>query len=423
MTDLHASPQSEPPVSSEGAVSAPLSLWGKVGLLCFGVVLCFVLLEIGMRVLGFVHIDIRTKDAANGLITFKPNQELRVKGACFDNVVVSNRYGFHAKDYEQQKEEGVFRIAIVGDSFTEAVHVPLSQTFSYLLEDRLNEMNIDGVRFEVLPFGVSSNGTYKNLLYAKEYAYDFEPDILIDLFLSGNDITDDFLDYPEYRPTFDALGNVIVQELAPFEASAKRKITQLLKRSLVVEYMYNGYLSLRAKQAVTTSGDDMKAPRIRSLYAKEYTDEWQSYLDGEEALLRAHNALAKEHGATFVVVSRARHGFLHHDEAEETKNWILAGADPDDYDFEKPERILAEITDAQAIPYLNLHPYFVAQSMAYPEATVHWSCDGHWNETGHEWASDAIFDFLTSYPDLLPSRGGVLSDCTGRDGKGVPLCQ
>lgn len=28
-------------------------------------------------------------------------------------------------------------------------------------------------------------------------------------------------------------------------------------------------------------------------------------------------------------------------------------------------------------------------------------CDGHWNEVGHEWAADAIFEYLMEHKELL----------------------
>ena len=62
-----------------------------------------------------------------------------------------------ARDAERsiRKETGVFRIAVFGDSTTEAVQVDLEQEFTRLLEQRFHQR---GLQIEVLSFGVIGYG-------------------------------------------------------------------------------------------------------------------------------------------------------------------------------------------------------------------------------------------------------------------------
>ena len=69
-----------------------------------------------------------------------------------------NSHGFRDVERRYEKPSGTFRIAILGDSYTEGLQVPLERTFPFLLESRLNAASL-GTRFEVLNLGQSGFGT------------------------------------------------------------------------------------------------------------------------------------------------------------------------------------------------------------------------------------------------------------------------
>jgi hypothetical protein len=50
-----------------------------------------------------------------------------------------------------------------------------------------------------------------------------------------------------------------------------------------------------------------------------------------------------------------------------------------------------DIAIAEGLPFLGLYPEFVARGD--PES-AHWRTDGHWNEQGHRWTAEAVFEFL-----------------------------
>ncbi len=55
---------------------------------------------------------------------YDPNSKLK-----YVNVFRWNSSGYFDDDYDMKKPSGVHRIVIVGDSFVEAVRVPLSRSF------------------------------------------------------------------------------------------------------------------------------------------------------------------------------------------------------------------------------------------------------------------------------------------------------
>jgi hypothetical protein len=77
----------------------------------------------------------------------------------FSVGIQTNSRGFRDREREPAKPGGVVRIALLGDSFVEALQVPLEKTAGQLLETRLNVAHGDSKpRYEVLNFGISNYG-------------------------------------------------------------------------------------------------------------------------------------------------------------------------------------------------------------------------------------------------------------------------
>jgi hypothetical protein len=89
--------------------------------------------------------------------------------------IESNSYGFRDAPRELVKPPHVVRVAVLGDSYVEALQVPFEKTAVQLLEKRLNEAKARP-RFEVLNFGISGYGIGQEFLAWEEYARRFSPD-------------------------------------------------------------------------------------------------------------------------------------------------------------------------------------------------------------------------------------------------------
>ena len=84
-----------------------------------------------------------------------------------DNLVKTNSDGFHDIQRNQQQKHNKLRIAAVGDSFTSSLHVPLSATWTQILEQELrNSINSP---VEVVNLGLDGTGTdvHLNILSSK----------------------------------------------------------------------------------------------------------------------------------------------------------------------------------------------------------------------------------------------------------------
>lgn len=93
------------------------------------------------------------------------------------------------RDYELNHDEDTFRVAIIGDSYVEAIQVDVKETFWRILENELNSscLNQKVKHFEILPFGVSGHGPAQYLQSIKNRVLKYEPNLIMVVFTPGND--------------------------------------------------------------------------------------------------------------------------------------------------------------------------------------------------------------------------------------------
>ncbi len=111
-----------------------------------------------------------------------------------------NRFGFRHGDRGPQKPLGALRIAVLGDSFIEALQVSDDQTLCHVVEQELAECEAVGGRaVEVLNFGVSGYGTAQQLQMLRHHVWDYEPDVVVLAFYPGNDLRNNSPDLEPYQ--------------------------------------------------------------------------------------------------------------------------------------------------------------------------------------------------------------------------------
>ena len=344
----------------------------RIGLILVSFLVAFLLLEAGLRVSGwYIQSPVYVEDDETGLPLLKLSSKMKVKSECFENEVVTNRYGFHGPDYEKVKPEGTYRIAIMGDSFVEAAQVPLEKTFSSILERKLNQDSDQGLKYEVIPFGISSHGTYASLLYFKYYAAEFKPDLVINLY-SYNDLTDDLL-YGSLP--FDEKGEVIVNisgQEPDLISKIKKGTKSQIRKSVAVMTLRRKLKQLEQKEQI---GSVPELPEQVSL---------DQLWPDEEKIIIAFRDLVRASGADFLFISGTEASQVHPE---------LAGTGEKADNFGAEDERLADIAQKLSMRYLSLASTFKGNAEKTKLISV-WPCDGHWNQTGHEWAAEAIYEKL-----------------------------
>jgi hypothetical protein len=154
-----------------------------------GVVAGLLIAEVGLRILGFSYPVFYTTDGYRG-IALRPNMQgwYRKEGESFVRI---NSNGLRDREHETKKPAGTFRIALLGDSYAEALQVPLEDSFWRVMEERLNKCAaFEGRKVEVINFGVSGYGTGQELLTLEQKVWQYEPDMVLLAVTTNNDITD-----------------------------------------------------------------------------------------------------------------------------------------------------------------------------------------------------------------------------------------
>lgn len=125
----------------------------------------------------------------------RPNARTRFVTAEFDTTIAINGQGVRDDRDIGPKPAGERRIVVLGDSLVLSVQVAAHQTFCHLLEERLNAFETsrsDGrrVHYRVINAGVQGYGPVEELLFYREVARTFAPDLVIETIFVGNDAED-----------------------------------------------------------------------------------------------------------------------------------------------------------------------------------------------------------------------------------------
>lgn len=116
-----------------------------------------------------------------------------------------NRHGFRHGTRQIAKPPGTFRVAVLGDSFIEALQVDQSQTLCAALERKLASCSeLEDRPVQALNFGVSGFGTAQELQMLRHYVWPYEPDLVVLACFPANDVRNNSaqLEPDQARPFF-----------------------------------------------------------------------------------------------------------------------------------------------------------------------------------------------------------------------------
>ncbi|MBM3932935.1 MAG: SGNH/GDSL hydrolase family protein [SAR202 cluster bacterium] len=151
------------------------------------------LASLGLVVLRFIipAPDLPRVAFTDGVLKNAPNQDGvdRVKNEIKAHYHV-NADGWMSShdDYVEVKPPGEYRVAVIGDSYIEGLHIEPDENMAELIEQRLG-----ATKAEVYRLGISGASLAQYLHFLREEVLDYQPDLVV-IFMVPNDLQE------SYRP-------------------------------------------------------------------------------------------------------------------------------------------------------------------------------------------------------------------------------
>ncbi|GAX43739.1 G-D-S-L family lipolytic protein [Tolypothrix sp. NIES-4075] len=415
-----------------------LNRWVKLALtgvlILSGLLVGLGIVEIGLRIAGIEYKTFYTVDEHRGWV-LRPlvSGWYRSEG---ESYVQINSDGFRDREHTLVKPENTLRIALLGDSFVEALQVPLEKGFAAVIERTLSDCPAKAVqKVEVINFGVSGYGTAQELITLREKVWDYSPDIVLLAFFTGNDLTDNSRTIFEkkgldkkvldkvhlFKPYFELKDDRLVLDESYVNTDTYRSALswwnqayiKIEDRSRILQVLHHGQSvferllnqSLKSVAKLPIEEQDLKFIFDRDIYKPPTDpDRQQAWQVTEKIISLMHNeVIAKK--ADFAVVTLSDNAPAHPDPSVRQEYMQALGV----ADLFYPEKRIKDLGEREGFSVLNLGPTF----QAYAEQNhvcLHGfdnavPCGGHWNALGHQLAGKMIASKLCEkFPSIATNQ-------------------
>ena len=398
----------------------------KLLLAAGGVLFGLLVAEVALRVVGYSYPVFYVADEGRGY-ALRPGMEgwYRKEGESFVRI---NSDGLRDREHAREKTAGTLRIAVVGDSYAEALQVEQSEAFWAVMERRLQECpEFTGGRLvEVINFGVSGYGTAQELITLRTKVFSYSPDIVLLAVTTNNDITDNSL---ALKKT-DEIPYFVLRDgrLVPDDSFRDSRAFQLRNSALtragrwlrdssrVVQLAHQSHGALKAwfarlrsrgagaqqAQVAPPAGPRTCAVAqeqpaaaagelgIDSLVYREPADEtWNEAWLVTEELLKMMRDEVRARGADFLVVTLSNGIQVYPDPSARDAFLRRVGAD----DIFYPDRRIKSLGEREGFAVVNLAPALqrhADQNRAFLHGFGEQLGNGHWNQLGHRVAGETL---------------------------------
>lgn len=374
----------------------------KIILLILSLLLGFLAVELILRVAKVEYPVFQTFDVNRGF-SLRPNTSgwWTREGKAFVKI---NSDGLRDKEYSKNKKSNIIRIALLGDSFAEARSIKLERTFWSLLEKNLNTCKKDKQKkVEIINFGVTEYGTTQQYLTLIHHAWDYDPDIIILAFFSGNDIADNskILSKKKYRPYFIFENNKLVidnsfRKSKPYlllKSNFGQIIINLSNYSRVIQFLREIYVKnyFKKQNKVKNNIEKINEPglSLHNLYNPS-NPSWQKAWNITEHVIRMINKNVKENKKEFILISLSNSLQVHPDADFREKNKKKLNIQ----DLFYPEKRIKLLGENEGFKVINLaeklQKYAEKNKIFLHGFENNVMGEGHWNELGHKISSNII---------------------------------
>ena len=372
-----------------------------------GLIVGFFLVELGLRLAQISYPNFYIYDEHRGG-ALRPRAEgwWRKEGEAYIRI---NSDGLRDHEHAKQRPANGFRVAVLGDSYAEALQLPIEYAFWSVLGRELEKCKqLSDRQIEVINFGVAGYGTAQELMTLRHRVWVYQPDMVLLAFLPGNDIRNNSraLEGDPMRPYFVLKQGDLVLDDSYLQSAAYRlrqswlaklgygaikysRVLQVTNEARhVVKTIWKDRRQQIAKKRVT--GTQQEIGLDNTTYKKPVSDVWKEAWEVTERLIVQMRDEVLEKGAKFLVVTLTN-GIQVHPDAGKHRSFRKRLNVPNL--FYADLRIKA-LGDQENISVLNLAQPFQAYAEknqvylhGFENATLG---GGHWNTNGHRLAGELI---------------------------------
>ncbi len=377
-------------------------LLGGLLLMSFGVGMALLILEAGVRILHLVPDRFWRPDPLLGtaLVPDADGWWTQEEHEFFVPVTI-NSAGRRDLDRAGVKAPGTFRILLLGDSFVEALQVPIEATFARGLERALTRPG--GPTVEVVSMGVSGYGSASEYLWYREVGRRFGADLVLLSFYPGNDVRNNSPTLesalrPLYGPdgTLQRVDGGRGGEGAVRGGGWSKAYTYLRKMVLSRQPVLAARLAewgLVDRTALRPVPMQAGVPVDYWVFATTPPPDWQEAWRHTEGILRALRDAVRADGAELVImVVTSREQVYSADWAALQATYPAMRASS--WDLDGPERRVLGWCAREQVGCVALSPAFRAAREGAPR--LHWQYDGHWTAAGHALAAQTMAQALSA---------------------------
>ncbi len=333
-----------------------------------------------------------------------PNSKSFWTGEGIPSEIKMNSGGF--RDYERSttKLENGLRIALLGDSFTEAIHVNLEDTYGAIMEEKLQQCPVlKDRKVEVMNFGVQGYGTAQELMTLRHNVWDYAPDLVILAFYSGNDLRNNSrtLEHDHLRPYFIYQDGQLVADLSfrdlkfwerdrynfslvdslPFWLVQNSRILQLIRK-----------VDINAKRRQFEK--DYSEINLAFYKEPKPNSDWEKTWEVTEGLIKLMRDEVYEKGAEFMVIT-ASDSYQVLPDTQKRDGFRKSLNVPNLF---YPDIRLKNFGKEENIPVYNLAGPIWDEAKKTGKCLHGFdnavTCGGHWNIAGHKLVGEIMANYL-----------------------------
>ena len=351
---------------------------------------------------------------------FAPNAKVRhTNGLDFWTEARTNSLGFVDREpIDIERAAPGCHIAMFGDSYVEASEVPIADKFQVRLEE-LAAKELRRLNITTSAFGLSGAGQINQLAYYDEFARYLRPTLLVLVFV--------YNDFMNNAPILEGLHRGIDPDRLP-EVSATRGADGTI--TLRPPHPYSPESRLGVPPRHTHVMDRLTDI---SLFAKWLAAKWRSPNDADSELVTRVAQLGRRSPGYAALLDGwrpttrksindpfrfARDLPAIHEDALDFTAFALdqfgerAGRDGaalvilsshtmgtrGDLAFDR----MADLAESRGIPVIDQYDYIIRQGAGPMDAQ--WAHDVHWNIAGHQWAAEALLEYLKENQGICTTR-------------------